>query len=190
MLGLLLRRRLTPSGLLVAAGAGAAGFFLPDLLVYNVGLKRQEELRSGLADALDMLTVCVEAGQGFDAALLQVARTRPARSPASSPACCRRCRSASLAARRSRLGERTTSPEVKTFVSALVQADRLGLPDRRRAARAGQGDALVRRQRAEEKAQKVPVKILFPLLFCIFPALFVVVIGPGAIRSMGTFSGM
>ncbi len=62
------------AGLLVAAGGAAAGFFLPDLLLYNLGLKRQEELRRGLADSLDMMTVCVEAGQGFDAALLQVAR--------------------------------------------------------------------------------------------------------------------
>ena len=62
-------------GLLVAAGAGAAGFFLPDLLLYNAGTKRQQELQKGLADALDMLTVCVEAGQGFDAAILQVARS-------------------------------------------------------------------------------------------------------------------
>ena len=59
----------------MAAAAAAAGFFLPDLLIYNLGLKRQDELRRGLADALDMLTVCVEAGQGFDAALMQVARS-------------------------------------------------------------------------------------------------------------------
>ena len=61
-------------GLLVAAAAGVAGFFLPDLLVYNLGAKRQQELTKGLADALDMLTVCVEAGQGFHAAIMQVAR--------------------------------------------------------------------------------------------------------------------
>jgi tight adherence protein C len=61
-------------GLVIAAAAGAVGFFMPDLLLYNAGAKRQQELQKGLADALDMLTVCVEAGQGFDAAILQVAR--------------------------------------------------------------------------------------------------------------------
>jgi len=63
------------TGLLAALALATLGFFLPDLLLYNIGLKRQDELRRGLADALDMLTVCVEAGQGFDAALLQVARS-------------------------------------------------------------------------------------------------------------------
>ena len=63
-------------GLLVAVAAGAAGFFLPDLLVYNIGDQASDRsCRRGLADALDMLTVCVEAGQGFDAAILQVARS-------------------------------------------------------------------------------------------------------------------
>ena len=76
-------------------------------------------------------------------------------------------------------------PEVKTFVSAIVQADRLGLPIGSVLREQAKEMRLVRRQRAEEKAQKVPVKILFPMLFCIFPALMVVVIGPGIIRIMG-----
>jgi pilus assembly protein TadC len=66
---------LTLRGLIIGAAAAGFGFFLPDILVYNAGQKRQEKLRFGLADALDMLTVCVEAGQGFDAAIMQVART-------------------------------------------------------------------------------------------------------------------
>ena len=75
-------------------------------------------------------------------------------------------------------------------MSAIVQADRLGLPVANVLREQAKEMRLVRRQRAEEKAQKVPVKILFPMLFCIFPALLVVVIGPGIIRIMGMFAGL
>ena len=176
------------TALLVAVGAGAAGFFLPDLLVYNAGSKRQEDLSKGLADALDMLTVCVEAGQGFDAAILQVART------VDGPIAGEFARViAEMQIGKSRgqafasLGERTTAPEVQNFVSTLVQADRLGLPIAAVLREQTKEMRVVRRQRAEEKAQKVTVKILFPLLLCIFPALFIVIIGPGAIQIIQTF---
>ncbi len=178
-------------GVLICAGAAVAGFFLPDLLLMNVGQKRQEELQRGLADALDMLTVCVEAGQGFDAALLQVARSTTG--PVSgefarvlSEIQIGKSRGAAF----SSLATRTTVPEAKTFVSALVQADRLGLPIGNVLREQSNQMRLVRRQRAEEKAQKVPVKILFPMLLFIFPALFIVIIGPGAIRIADTFGGM
>ncbi len=180
---------LSVRGLLYAAVGAALLFWLPDLLVYNAGLRRQDELRKGLADALDMLTVCVEAGQGFDAALLQVARA--AKGPISgefaralSEIQIGRTRGEAFSA----LGDRATAPEVKNFVSALVQADRLGLPVGAVLREQANNMRLVRRQRAEEKAQKVTVKILFPLLLCIFPALFIVVIGPGAIRMIQVFS--
>lgn len=178
-------------GLFVAVAAGAAGFFLPDLLVYNAGSKRQTELSRGLADALDMLTVCVEAGQGFDAAILQVARS------VSGPIAGEFARvlseiqiGKSRAEAFASLGERTSSPEVQTFVSTLVQADRLGLPVGVVLREQTKEMRVVRRQKAEEKAQKVTVKILFPLLLCIFPALFIVIIGPGAIQIMTSFEGL
>ncbi len=87
-----------------------------------------------------------------------------------------------------RSGERTTAPELKTFVSTLVQADRLGLPVGSVLREQTKEMRVIRRQRAEEKAQKVTVKILFPLLLCIFPALFIVIIGPGAITMVQAFS--
>src|SRR6478609_4296497 len=177
-------------GLLIAVAAGAAGFFLPDLLLYNAGMKRQQELQKGLADALDMLTVCVEAGQGFDAAILQVARTVTGPiggefARVLSEIQIGRSRADAFAS----LGERTTAPELKTFVSTLVQADRLGLPVGSVLREQTKEMRVIRRQRAEEKAQKVTVKILFPLLLCIFPALFIVIIGPGAITMVQAFSG-
>jgi tight adherence protein C len=174
---------------LFAVVGGAAGFFLPDLLLMNAGQKRQEQLRRGLADALDMLTVCVEAGQGFDAGLLQVARA--VHGPIAGEFA-RVLSEIQIGKSRgeafSSLSARTTVPEAKAFVSALVQADRLGLPIANVLREQSTQMRLVRRQRAEEKAQKVPVKILFPMLLCIFPALFIVIIGPGAIRMIETFS--
>ena len=138
-----------------------------------------------------MLTICVEAGQGFDAALSQVART--VEGPISgefarmlSEIQIGKSRAEAFAA----LGQRVTLPQVKNFTTALVQADRLGLPIGNVLREQTSVMRLARKQKAEEKAQKVTVKILFPMLLCIFPALFVVVIGPGAIRMIQTFAGL
>jgi tight adherence protein C len=79
--------------------------------------------------------------------------------------------------------------ELRTFASAVVQAGDLGIPIANVLREQAREMRIKRRQHAEELAQKVPVKILFPLIFCIFPALFVVVIGPGALRAMNMFSG-
>jgi len=182
---------LSPKGLLFGAVGATVGFFLPDLLVMNTGSKRQDVLRRGLADALDMLTVCVEAGQGFDGAILHVARS------VEGPVAGEFARVlAEIQIGKSRgeafssLSARSKVPEIKTFVTALVQADRLGLPIGSVLREQSIQMRLIRRQRAEEKAQKVPVKILFPMLLCIFPALMIVIIGPGAIQMMNTFSKM
>lgn len=182
---------LTIKGVLYAAGGAAAGFLLPDLMVKNVGSKRQEVLRRGLADALDMLTVCVEAGQGFDGAILHVAQS------VEGPVAGEFARVlAEIQIGKSRsdafssLAARTKVPEIRTFVTALVQADRLGLPIGAVLREQSVQMRLVRRQRAEEKAQKVPVMILFPMMLCIFPALFIVIIGPGAIQMINEFSGL
>ncbi|MGZ4685261.1 type II secretion system F family protein [Oryzihumus sp.] len=187
----LLLAHLSLGGLVLAVVAAAVGFFLPDLLVYNVALKRQNILRRGLADALDMLTVCVEAGQGFDAALLQVARST--QGPVAGEFA-RVLQEIQIGKSRgeafSAMAARTKVTEVRTFVTALVQADRLGLPIAAVLREQSVQMRLVRRQRAEEKAQKIPVKILFPMLLCIFPALFIVIIGPGVIRIVQTFGQM
>lgn len=180
-------RRHLRAGTAVDGRSRAGGFFLPDLLVYNAGLRRQDELRRGLADALDMLTVCVEAGQGFNAALLQVARS--VRGPVAgefarvlSEIQIGKSRAEAFAG----LGERTSVDEIRTFVSALVQADRLGLPIANVLREQSKEMRVARRQRAEEKAQKVPVKIIFPVLLCIFPVIFIVILGPAVIRIMSS----
>ena len=130
-----------------------------------------------------MLTVCMEAGLGFDAALAQVARntdgplagefTRALQEMQIGQA-----RSDALRAMLSR----TTAPELRAFVAALVQAGELGIPIAK-VLREQAGEMRIRRrQRAEEQAQKVPVNIMFPLIMCLFPALMVVVIGPGILQ--------
>jgi len=172
-----------PLTLVLYTGLGAAaGLFLPDLLLYNAGLKRQDKVRKQLPDSLDMLTVCVEAGLGFDAALAQVARhtTGPLAAECARVLQEMQFGSSRVQALRS-MAERTTVGELRVFVSALVQASELGVPVARVLREQSTEMRLMRRQRAEERAQKVPVKVLFPLIFCLFPALFVMVVGPGAI---------
>jgi tight adherence protein C len=169
--------------ILCAVVGGATGFFLPDVLLYNAGLKRQAKLRVALPDALDMLTVCVEAGLGFDAALAQVARNTDGPLAAEFARALQemqigKSRSQALRA----LADRTTVPEVRAVVSALIQASDLGIPVARVLREQSKEMRVRRRQRAEGKAQQVPVKITFPLILCIFPALLVMVLGPGVIN--------
>jgi tight adherence protein C len=167
---------------LCAGLGGGAGFFLPDVLLYNAGLKRQARIQALLPDALDMLTVCVEAGLGFDAALSQVARNTDGPLAAEFA---RALQEMQIGTSRSQalraMVARTTVSELRAFVSALVQAGDLGISVAAVLREQAREMRLRRRQRAEEKAQKVPVKILFPLIFCLFPALFVFIIGPGVI---------
>lgn len=181
----------SPGLFVICAGLGGLiGFFLPDLLLYNSGLKRQQRLRMALPDSLDMLTVCVEAGLGFDSALAQVARNT--RGPLAEEFA-RALQEMQIGASRPQamrgMAARTTVPELRAFVSLLVQASELGIPIAQVLREQARELRTARRQHAEEKAQKVTVKILFPLIFCLFPALFVVILGPGAINAIHVIFG-
>jgi tight adherence protein C len=161
---------------------GAVGFFVPDLLLYNAGVKRQARIQQDLPDALDMLTVCVEAGLGFDAALAQVALNTQGPLAAEFARALQemqigKSRTQALRA----MAARTTVPELRAFTSALIQASELGIATAAVLREQAKEMRTRRRQRAEEKAQKVPVKILFPLVACLFPSLFIIIIGPGVI---------
>jgi tight adherence protein C len=169
--------------ILCAAGGAVIGFFLPDLLLFNAGQKRQEKLRTALPDALDMLTVCVEAGLGFDAALAQVARNTEGPLAAEFARALQEMQFGKSRAQALRaIVDRTTVVELRAFVSALVQAGELGIPIARVLREQSREMRTRRRQRAETKAQQVGVKITFPLILCIFPALIVIVVGPGIIE--------
>jgi tight adherence protein C len=173
---------------LALAGAGI-GFYLPDLLVYNAGLKRQARIQAELPDAMDLLSVCVEAGLGFDAALAQVARNTTGQLASELARALQEMqigKSRTEALRST--AERTTVPELRAFVAALVQAGELGISVATVLREQAKEMRVKRRQRAEEKAQKIPVKILFPLMLCLMPALFVMILGPGVISIMSLFS--
>lgn len=168
----------------------AAGWYLPSLYLYQVSFDRSERIRRELPDALDLMTISVEAGLAFDAAMSQVARRT------SGPLAKEFFRvlqemqigTGRLEAMRS-LRARTDVSELRSFLSAMVQADEFGIPVAS-VLRVQAGEMRVKRtQHAEELAQKVPVKILFPLILCIMPCLFIVVMGPAAITMMQTFSG-
>lgn len=182
-LGMLYGLQFATFWLVLCVGVGAVfGFFLPDLLLYNSGLKRQDKICKALPDALDMLTVCVEAGLGFDAALAQVARntTGPLASEFARVLQEMQIGKSRTSALRA-MAARTTVAELRAFVSALIQASELGIALASVLREQAKEQRIRRRQRAEERAQKLPVKILFPLIVCIFPIIFVVVLGPGAI---------
>ena len=174
--------------LFAGLGAAAAGFFLPDLLLYNVGTKRQQQISQALADSLDLLVISVQAGLGFDAALAQVARntTGPLAQEYG-----RVLREMQIGKSRREafdaLSERTTATDVRHFVGAVVQADALGVPIAGVLGEQAKEMRVRRRQNAEAQAQKVPVKILFPLMFFVLPTLFIIVLGPGVLQMMAAF---
>lgn len=158
------------------------GFYLPDIILLEAGQKRQQRIRRDLPDALDLLSITVEAGLAFDAALSQVARNTVG--PLADEFF-RVLQEMQIGSGRSDalrgLGERTTVPELRGFISAMVQADAFGIPIANVLRVQARDLRIKRSQLAEEQAQKVPVKILFPLVFCIMPTMFIVIIGPAAI---------
>ncbi len=165
---------------LLGTGAGGAfGYVLPNILLRNAGTKREELMRNSLPDAIDLLTISVEAGLGFDAAVSRVAKNTDG--PLSQEFS-RLLQEMQLGVGRAEamraMGERTTLAELRSFCLAMVQADSLGIPISRVLRIQSSESRVKRRQRAEEKAQKVPVKILFPLIFFILPCLFIVIMGP------------
>ncbi|GAB3247818.1 type II secretion system F family protein [Arthrobacter pigmenti] len=166
------------------------GYFIPDLMLYSKGQERQKAIRLELANTLDQMLISVEAGLGFESAMhragnngkgplaeelvrtlqdMQVGRSR---------------RESYLS-----LGERSNVPELRSFVKAIVQADAYGIALSKVLRTQAKVMRVKRRQRAEEKAMKLPVTVLFPLLFFIFPVLFIVILGPAVINAIATFSG-
>jgi tight adherence protein C len=173
--------------LLVVAGA-VLGFFSPGLYLYQRTYDRSERIRRDLPDAIDLLTISVEAGLGFDAAVQQVARNTEGPLADELARVLREMqlgqgRAAALRA----LAERTEVAELRGFVGAMVQADTLGIPIAQVLRVQSAEIRVKRRQHAEEKAQQVPVKMTVPLIFCILPCLFVVVLGPAVLNIMDTF---
>ena len=175
-------------GLLGGPVGALLGLFLPDLLAYNAGVKRQQALTRSLPDVLDALVIGVEAGLGLDSAMVQVAVMLRGPMP---DEVYRVLQEMKLGVGRSdalrALALRTTVRDLKVLVNALVQAGELGISVAGILREHSHDQRLRRRQRAEEQAQKVAVKLLFPVLFCLFPVIFVVVLGPAVMSFAKNF---
>jgi len=159
------------------------GFYLPTLYLWQKSNDRKLEVTHGLPDALDLMVVCVEAGLGLNAAIVKVAAEMQLASPVLATELRQVNNEMKAGINRidalRNLADRTGVPDVKSLVAVLVQTDRLGTSVA--ASLRAQSDSLriKRRQRAEEAAQKVAVKLVFPLVLCIFPELLTVLLGPG-----------
>jgi tight adherence protein C len=166
------------------------GYMAPNMYLYQKGYDRTQKIGRALPDAIDLLTISVESGLGFDAALAQVARNTEGPLSDEFARVLQEMqiglgRGAALRA----LGDRTHVADVKGFVSSMVQADALGIPVAHVLRVQSREIRTKRRQRAEEQAQKVAIKILIPLIFCILPCLFIAVLGPAGISMIDAFSG-
>ncbi|MGO4590800.1 type II secretion system F family protein [Paenarthrobacter sp. 2TAF44] len=164
-------------------------YFIPDLLVYNTGLKRQEEIQLEFPNTLDQMLISVEAGLGFEAAMERASAygTGPL-----AQELMRTLQDIQVGRPRTEaygaLAERSTVADVRSFVLAVIQADKYGIGIANVLRAQARQARVKRRQIAEEKAMKLPVKVLFPLLFSIFPVLFIVLLGPAVIKIMQAFS--
>jgi tight adherence protein C len=165
------------------------GFFGPDAwLERKVDERRQAMLRA-LPDVLDLLVISVEAGLGFDAALARVVSTVPG--PLSEEFFRMLQETRVGVSRRDamrHLMERTDLDELRSFLLAMIQAEAFGVTIARVLRVQADEMRVKRRQRAQEKAFAAPVKLVFPLVFCIFPALFIVLLGPAALQIAEAFS--
>lgn len=190
LLGLMLfRARPEPLLLLLVLGTAAVCYFLPELLLSSRSQERNDEIQLELADTLDQMTIAVEAGLGFDAAMARAGRNGTGPLAQELIRTLQEIQVGQL--RRTAyesLALRTDVPDLRRFVRAIIQADAYGISVADVLRTQAAEMRLKRRQRAEEKAQQVPVKVIFPLLTCILPVLFIVLLGPTAINMMEAFS--
>lgn len=187
---LVISRSVTMPAVTYVALAAALAYFTPDILIHGRGAERQKALELELPNTLDQMLISVEAGLGFESAMARAAQngkgplafelTRTLQDMQVG----RSRRDAYLA-----LASRTDVSDLRTFVRAVVQADIYGVAIASVLRIQAKQMRVKRRQRAEEKAMKLPIKVLFPLMFCILPVLFIVIIGPAVINVAASFAG-
>jgi tight adherence protein C len=180
----------TPLTVGTAVVATLVAYFLPELLLYSRGQERQEAITLELPDTLDQMTIAVEAGLGFESAMARAGSN--GKGPLAEElvrtlqdiAVGQPRRDAYLA-----LAERTGVQDLRRFIRAVVQADQYGVSIADVLRTQAQEMRLKRRQRAEEKAMQIPVKVIFPLILFILPTLFIVLLGPAVMDIAAAFSG-
>lgn len=173
-------------GMLCIGFASALGFYLPNLVVASIIKKRQEAIFLGLPDALDLMVVCVEAGLGFDAAMRRVT----CELASSCPVLCDELNITNFQMQMGRprkdalreLGVRTGVEDVRSLAAVIIQAEKFGSSIGTALRVQSESMRTRRRQLAEERAAKTAVKIMIPLILFIFPGVFVVLVGPAAMK--------
>ena len=178
------------SGVLFAIVLTPALFFGPDLILRNKAKDRQKRIRVALPDTLDQVTVCVEAGLGFEGAMARAARTGDG--PLADELV-RTLQDVQLGVPRreamSGLSARNDVDELRQFVQAINQAEGYGVPIARVLRIHANELREKRRQQAEERAMKISIKMLFPLVTCILPTVFIVIVGPAIFQLVGAVGG-
>jgi tight adherence protein C len=168
-------------------GATFAGFYLPHLMLTSRITRRQKEIRKAMPDALDLLTICVEAGLGFDAAMSRVSEKWENEL---SLAFARVIREIQLGkVRREALkdmADRLGIPEMTSFVAAIIQSEQLGVSLAKVLRIQADQMRVKRRQRAEEEAHKAPIKMIIPMALLIFPSILIIILTPAVIQIMGS----
>jgi tight adherence protein C len=168
-------------------GATFAGFYLPHLMLTSRITRRQKEIRKAMPDALDLLTICVEAGLGFDAALSKVSEKWENEL---SMAFARVIREIQLGKIRREalkdMSDRLGIPEMTSFVAAIIQSEQLGVSLAKVLRIQADQMRVKRRQRAEEEAHKAPIKMIIPMALLIFPSILIIILTPAVIQIMGS----
>ena len=177
------------AGLVAVAVFAVLAWMAPDLWVLNTAQRRQQQIDRAMPETLDLLALTAQAGLGLEQGVAEVAGELPGALGAELD---RFLKEQQLGLSRSDalrgLSERNSSEDLRTFALALLQAEKLGTPISRTLQVQAQEMRRRRRARARERAGKAPVKLLFPLIFGIFPALFIIIMGPGALSIMEAFS--
>jgi tight adherence protein C len=181
-------------GLFFGLMLGLLGYMIPGFWLASQVTKRKKLIGNGLPDALDLLIVCVEAGMGLDQAIAKAAEELAVSHPALSEELM--VITTEIRAGRARMeafknfAERTKVDDVRQLVSMLVQTDRFGTSISQALRTQADVSRTKRRQRAEERAAKLGVKLVFPLVFCLFPAMYVVTLGPAVVKFVRFFAAM
>jgi tight adherence protein C len=173
---------------LVGVTVTVVSYFLPELLLHSQGQKRSEQIGLELPDTLDQMTIAVESGLGFDSAMARAGKS------GKGPLAVELMRTLQdIQVGQSRrqayeaLAARILVPDLRKFVRAIVQADAYGIPIAEVLRTQASEMRIKRRQRAEAKAMQIPVKVVFPLMLCILPVLFIVLLGPAAMDIAAAF---